>query len=199
MTLAAFKKIINALPANQFGCKIWTGSRNDQGYGMVRVDGVTSRAHRLSFQAFNGELLDGMFACHKCDSPPCVNPDHLFAGTHADNMKDMANKRRGRKVKAESPTVLQSIVPFGPADDGKVEEVIQTPFGIIRIAWSKSGGWVATFGIHNIINPYTRTLFRTRKNCVRVAKFFARKGFFPQRKARILDNGKWRYPKHYQW
>jgi hypothetical protein len=82
------------------GCWIWQRATNKLGYGITE-DGL---AHRLVWKVINGDIPEGMCVCHKCDNPQCVNPDHLFLGTHQDNMTDMVNKNRARpgKVKGES-------------------------------------------------------------------------------------------------
>lgn len=81
-------------------CWVWTAHRNNNGYGLMRVGYGINRAtvsvHRLSWKMHNGEPPPGKCVLHKCDNPPCVNPDHLFLGTHRDNTQDMIRKgRRG--------------------------------------------------------------------------------------------------------
>ena len=79
------------------GCIIWQGSTS-AGYGAVRVNGKTRKTHRLSYEEYVGAIPAGMCVCHKCDTPLCINPDHLFIGTHDDNMKDMVAKGRSSKL-----------------------------------------------------------------------------------------------------
>lgn len=78
------------------GCWEWNKSRNNRrgGYGQKTVNYKVYSSHRLSYLVFNGDIPDGMLVCHKCDNPPCCNPDHLFLGTHKDNAVDAWEKGR---------------------------------------------------------------------------------------------------------
>jgi hypothetical protein len=82
-------------PVQSTGCWEWAGSRFRNGYGIARVGGCDEYAHRLSYQLYNGPLTASKpIACHRCDNPPCVNPEHLFAGSYKDNMRDAVEKGR---------------------------------------------------------------------------------------------------------
>lgn len=77
-------------------CWIWIGGRNRSGYGRFVVWNKNSQlAHRFSWTLHKGLIMSGLDVLHKCDNPPCVNPEHLFLGTQADNNRDMRAKGRG--------------------------------------------------------------------------------------------------------
>ena len=82
------------------GCWIWTGSSSN-GYGQIWDGAKYEGAHRISYILHKGEIPDldqyhGMCVCHTCDTSYCVNPDHLFLGTHKENIEDMINKGRDK-------------------------------------------------------------------------------------------------------
>lgn len=75
-------------------CWLWMGSSLPKGYGRFYANGKMNYAHRFAYETWVGQIPDGHFICHHCDNPSCCNPDHLFAGTQKDNMRDCAEKGR---------------------------------------------------------------------------------------------------------
>lgn len=82
-------------------CWLWTSNRLPYGYGTFNHRGKIRKAHIVSHEISVGPVPDGVKVLHRCDMPNCVNPSHLFLGTHQDNMDDMVAKGRGDAPKGE--------------------------------------------------------------------------------------------------
>lgn len=114
-------------------CWVWTAC-TARGYGRFAVKpGDMHSAHRLSWILANGPVPDGLFVLHRCDNRPCVNPDHLFLGTQAENMADKARKGRaargtGHGCSKLSNANIHEIRSLGAA--GVTQRKIASQFGV---------------------------------------------------------------------
>lgn len=137
-------------PEPMSGCWLWTGADTGQGYGRLNK----RAAHRISWEAHNGRPVpQGMWVLHKCDNPPCVNPDHLYVGTHADNMRDALARDRfhrwgGARAGAKNPKAkltADNVREIRSLVAQKVRrEDIAAKFGVTRAAIYHilyEGGW----------------------------------------------------------
>lgn len=122
------------------GCWIWLGAKKENGYGAFglkeKLKGYRTRyAHRVSWIIHKGSIPHRLFILHKCDNPPCVNPDHLFAGTQAENIADRIAKGRSNygkgKLTARDAQLIRKL-----GEHGLEHEKIAALFGITRSATS---------------------------------------------------------------
>lgn len=119
------------------GCWIWTGTITSRGYGQLLSSNKKIYAHRAAFEAFVGEIPEGMVVCHTCDNVHCVNPDHLFLGTQKDNLQDM--KRKGRSTRGERNTqsklIEENIIDIRSLlDAGWTQEQVAKQYNVSRQA-----------------------------------------------------------------
>jgi hypothetical protein len=91
------------MPIPETGCWLWTGTWDENGYGKM----IGGRAHRISYAMHVGPIPAGLCVLHRCDTPACVNPAHLWLGTHLENMADMGRKGRSRCKKLNATQVLE--------------------------------------------------------------------------------------------
>lgn len=132
-------------------CWEWKGELNPKGYSyLVSVGGEAHEAHRWAHLIWVGPLAEGQFACHRCDNRACIRPEHLFAGTHAENMADMVSKRRSLNGERHRRAVL--------AD---------SDVAAIRAAYTGARGQqtrlAETYGVHTMtISRIVRGVRRTR-------------------------------------
>ena len=92
----------HSVPEPNSGCRIWLGKLSGKGYAMIWHGGKHRIAPRLAYEVHVGPIPEGKMICHHCDNRACIEPGHLYAGTHQTNMADM--DRRGRRSKPYSKT-----------------------------------------------------------------------------------------------
>ncbi len=130
------------VPDEPDACWDWAGSKDKHGYGRIQRGGTHGgivKAHRASYELFIGPIPDGMDVLHECDTPSCANPRHLKAGSHSDNMRDMALRNRSamrgrygvKHPRHKHPQEIRDLV-VGMAKDGKGSRAISTATGIGR-------------------------------------------------------------------
>jgi hypothetical protein len=132
-------------------CWLWQAQRNNKGYGCLAVYRSDkgrhwpTYAHRLSWTLTNGPIPDELNVLHRCDTPACVNPDHLFLGTQCDNMRDCVNK--GRMPPSTSHAKLTEDQVRGIRIDTRPHHIIAAAYDLKRLAvWNikhlKTWAWV---------------------------------------------------------
>lgn len=125
------ERLLNKIKiAAETGCWEWTASKT-RGYAVIRANGRWCRANRVSYDLYCGPIADGMHVLHRCDNPACVNPEHLFLGTNADNMADKVAK--GRQL----PGSAHSLAKLTDADvlairnaEGVTQLALATKYGV---------------------------------------------------------------------
>lgn len=132
------------IPEPNSGCWLWLGKINAYGYGRILANGGGELfAHRVSAALAGMQFSDDQLICHKCDNRACVNPDHLFIGSHADNSRDMAEKGRSTRGERNPMAVL--------------------PPDIIRLIRSDTSTSAALLASRYGVNPTTIRNYRSKR------------------------------------
>ena len=144
-----FQRTIRARSRNDdSGCWLWVRPQTTTGYGTLRSHKTLVRAHRVSWAVFNGRSPRDLCICHSCDTPLCVNPDHLFIGTRADNNRDMAAKGR----RANAP-------PKNPRRGESASWSVLTEAQVIWIRKQRRGGLATCEYLGKILGISRKTIF----------------------------------------
>lgn len=133
-------------PEPMSGCWLWTASLRGSGYGAFRFGSKVVRAHRVAYELLIGPIPEGdgyhgTCVLHTCDTRSCVNPDHLWLGTHTDNMHDRDSKGRGAKGGANGGSKLNKAQVAAIFSSTKTKTEIAAIFGISKryVFYIKSG------------------------------------------------------------
>lgn len=141
------QRFFSALAFDTSDCWYWRGSHTNLGYGMFNGFGEL-RAHRAAWVMMNGPIPKGMHVLHKCDVRCCVNPDHLFLGTHTDNMRDMVAKGRHK-----APGLCGDANPRSKLRSDQIDEIRQkyASGNVTQAKLAKEYG-VAQMTINRVVN-----------------------------------------------
>lgn len=120
-------------------CWLWTGNKSNWNYGLFKAGEKDTYSHRFSWILHHGPIPEGMCVLHRCDNPPCINPDHLFLGTFADNTHDMHKKGRANTSKGSQHC-------HAKLTESQVAE-IRRRYALGNITQSELG---AEFGVHRV-------------------------------------------------
>jgi hypothetical protein len=129
-------------PIPECGCFLWTGHLNNMGYGRLSVNGRMEYAHRVAYALRGNVIPNGVNVLHHCDTPSCVNPEHMFLGSHADNVADKVAKNRH---------LYGSRIGNSRLTEEIVREIRSSPLGVNAAAR------------HYGVSPMTVSLLRRRK------------------------------------
>lgn len=120
-------------------CWVWSASLHPEGYGRFGMNGKTQKAHRASYEIYKGSIPDGYCVCHTCDNPACVNPNHLFLGTVAENNADKTRKgRAAKKLDADMVMEIKSKLTGGSSLNSLANLFDVSRAMIIKIKYNRS-------------------------------------------------------------
>lgn len=125
------ERLLQNIKKNERGCWEWQGYCQEGGYGTISLSGHrVVLTHRLSHQLLKGQVPDELLVLHHCDNPPCINPDHLFLGTHKTNHDDAKQKRRHTHGEKHGMAILceSQILPI--RGDSRPTLIIAQEYGV---------------------------------------------------------------------
>ncbi len=129
------------------GCWEWASARYPNGFGLLNAGPKILLAHSVSCILKHGKIPKGKVVCHKCDNKPCVNPEHLFIGTQAENLEDMKNKGRGSDgekngmavLSPRSVRLIRLIRKFGDFTYEEIAALFGVSYTCVQLIVSKKG------------------------------------------------------------
>lgn len=120
-----------SVPEPNSGCLLWFGCTDGFGYGRIRAEGgVKKRVHRLVYEMQCEPIPEGLIVRHRCDTPACVNPEHLLLGTLADNVQDKVDRDRQAKGRASPSAKLTEADVAAIRRDTRPQRVIGADYGV---------------------------------------------------------------------
>ena len=130
-----YERFASKYRIDEHGCHIWTSTVKSDGYGQFWLDGKPTKAHQASYRLFIGPIPAGRCVLHRCDVKTCVNPQHLYAGTHKQNTRDMF--ARGRAVGARKVTDDQAVSILVDLAAGKSQQQTAIRHGVDQTTVSR--------------------------------------------------------------
>ncbi len=115
-------------------CWVWTGSCNHKGYGQLISTNESWQAHRFAFYMSNGNFPSELHILHKCDNPPCVRPDHLYAGTNIENVLDRVQFDRSAKKLTKEVIEIRRLAEIG-ITQSEIVRMLNLPVGRSQISF----------------------------------------------------------------
>lgn len=133
----SFHEHLKHITPDQNGCWLWAGSTESNGYGRSKHQGEVWWVHRLSYTLHKGPIPNGLVVCHACDVRNCINPDHLFVGTIADNQRDMKIKGRAARGERSSSAKLTESDVRNIREDARPGWCIAEAYGVSQTTISE--------------------------------------------------------------
>lgn len=199
--LERFKLWVARVTVSPTGCWLWPGKPHHGLYGTFRIGDGSYRAHRVSYEVHVGPVPPDLMVCHKCDTPLCINPEHLFLGTCLDNIRDCLSKGRGplrvynkpisghRAPKGEAHRCAKlteaDVAAIRATDKSVASTYLATVYGVSRstISHARSG---LTWG-HV---PLTPAAAQSESDLLTINEVAARLGTTPSQVAQLSRNGR---------